>query len=336
VLAIITVLAAFCLSAAGVRWAVGWLTARNLVAVENARSSHRGKVPQGGGAPLLAAAGLALIAVWPWSPWSWTSWHTAVIPAAAGLALLSGINDRTEIPFPLRLLAHVAAAVCLVAVLPTDTLILGGVLPWAIERAGLVLGLVWFMNLYNFMDGIDGIAGVETLTLTAGALAVAAVAGVPAPLEGLALAVAGAAAGFLLWNWHPARIFMGDVGSIPIGFICGGLLLHLASAVSLAAAIILPLYYVTDATLTLLRRLRRGEKIWQAHRSHAYQRASRGLGSHSAVVRRIAICNATLVLAALAALWSPIPALAAAVAAVATLMFSLEQAATQAHRHASR
>jgi UDP-N-acetylmuramyl pentapeptide phosphotransferase/UDP-N-acetylglucosamine-1-phosphate transferase len=171
------------------------------------------------------------------------------------------------------------------------------------------------------------LSGVETMTISGGALAVVWRAGVASPLDGLALAVLGASAGFLVWNWHRARIFLGDVGSIPLGFLLSGLLLYVATNVSLAASVILPLYYLTDATLTLIRRFWRGEKVWEAHRTHAYQRAARAAGSHSAVVLRIAACNAVLIGAAVVAVAHPWTGLIAGAVSVGALLWDLERLA---------
>jgi UDP-N-acetylmuramyl pentapeptide phosphotransferase/UDP-N-acetylglucosamine-1-phosphate transferase len=159
---------------------------------------------------------------------------------------------------------------------------------------------VWFANLFNFMDGIDGIAGGEA---TAVGIGIALVAGTGGAFELIApsVAVAAAALGFLVWNWHPARIFMGDVGSVPLGYLLGYLLLALAARGEWAAAVILPLYFLADATLTLLRRLARGERVWQAHREHFYQRAvQRGL-RHDAVVLRVVAADLVLIAGAWAA-----------------------------------
>ncbi len=123
---------------------------------------------------------------------------------------------------------------------------------------------------------------------------------------------------------------MGDVGSVPLGFLCGVLMLDLAVRHSLAAALILPLYFAADATITLGRRLLAGEKPWDAHRTHFYQRAAAAIGSHSQVVQRIVICNGVLVIAAVLAVTAPWLACAIAVAAVGALLFSLERAANSA------
>jgi UDP-N-acetylmuramyl pentapeptide phosphotransferase/UDP-N-acetylglucosamine-1-phosphate transferase len=177
------------------------------------------------------------------------------------------------------------------------------------------------------MDGIDGLAGAEGVAVAAGYALVVAVAGLDAPLESLALIVAAATAGYLFWNWHPAKVFMGDTGSIALGFLLGWLMIDLAWRGLWAAAMILPLYFVADATLTLLKRLARGEKPWQPHRQHAYQRAVLGGTRPSAVVLRTAIANAALIALALVSLSYPFPALAGAAAVVAALLLNLESLA---------
>jgi UDP-N-acetylmuramyl pentapeptide phosphotransferase/UDP-N-acetylglucosamine-1-phosphate transferase len=147
------------------------------------------------------------------------------------------------------------------------------------------------------MDGIDGIAGSEAAAIGIGLLLFGAVgtgqgwAGAP-----FAAAVAAASLGFLVWNWAPARIFLGDVGSVPLGYLLGFLLLWAAAGGYWRIALILPLYFLADATITLLRRLLRGEPVWRPHRQHFYQRAvQRGLG-HAAVVRRVIAVDIVLVL----------------------------------------
>lgn len=320
--AVLTIATAFIASAVGTRVLIDWLSARQVVAVENDRTMHSGQVPQGGGRAVIAAALATALAMSPWQ-----AWYAVLVPAAAGLAVMSAMNDRRDIPFLWRLAAHLGAAALLLLLIPSQTYIFGGLLPFGLDRAVALLALGWFINLYNFMDGIDGLSGIESMTIAGGALAVLWRAGVASPLEGLALAVLGASAGFLVWNWHKARIFLGDVGSIPLGFLMGGLLLYVATNVSLAAAVILPLYYLTDATLTLLKRFWRGEKVWEAHRTHAYQRAARTAGSHSAVVLKIAACNAVLIGAAVVAVTSPLSGLVLAGLSVTALMWTLERMA---------
>jgi len=174
------------------------------------------------------------------------------------------------------------------------------------------------------MDGIDGIAGVEAIGIGIGIYAIGVVFMPAAAGYGQALAVAAAMAGFLLWNWHPARIFLGDVGSIPLGFLLGWLLLDLAARGLWQAALILPLYYLADASLTLVRRLLRGAVIWRAHREHCYQIAVQRGRSHATVARAIALANAVLVGLAFIAAWpSDAPALPWLMLAAAAIIVAL-------------
>ena len=173
------------------------------------------------------------------------------------------------------------------------------VLPGPLDPFHLVaIGVVWiwWINLFNFMDGIDGLAGCEAAAIGAGLLLFASVgAGADPALRALAAAVTGAAIGFLVWNWSPARIFLGDVGSVPLGYVLGFLLLGLAVRGNWRIALILPLYFLADATITLTRRILRGERVWQAHREHFYQQAvRRGLG-HAAVAERVIAADLVLI-----------------------------------------
>ncbi|CCG07951.1 MraY family glycosyltransferase [Pararhodospirillum photometricum] len=298
------------------------LRARHILDLPNARSSHVVPTPRGGG---LAVMGVAL-------PLAGLTWALTGAPIgvfglgllAAGLAALSFWDDLRPLPAGKRLLAHLLAVALGMLCLPAGALTLGGLVsPW-LGAVGIGLGWVWFLNLYNFMDGIDGLAGVETVSLGLGLLAVAAVAGdVGGPGLAVAPILAGAALGFLRWNWHPARIFLGDVGSIPLGFLLGAALLGLAAQGHAAAAVILPGAYLADATLTLLNRVRRGHKPWEAHREHFYQKAVQGGWSHDRVARAYALTNGGLFLLALLSLASPLPALAGAVALVTALLVTL-------------
>ncbi len=288
----------------------------------NHRSSHTVPTPRGGGMAVTPVVLLAWAAAALWLP-GLPGGLWGVLAGALGLGLLSWLDDLKTLPAAPRFLAQILAAGMALAVLPGDGLI--GLLPLWVEAPILLLALVWFVNLYNFMDGIDGIAGTETACLGLGLALVAGVAGL-AGIAPLGLAAAGAALGFLYWNWHPARIFLGDVGSIPLGYLLGWLLLWLAVQGHLAAALILPLYYVADASLTLGKRALRGEKVWQAHREHFYQRSAKAVGSHSAVVKLILAANLGLIALAVASvLWMPWLMLGLAVLLVAGLLAWLQR-----------
>ena len=246
----------------------------------------------------------------------------AVVLGTLVLAIVSWIDDLRGLSPALRLPAHaVAVAIGLVA-LPHTADPLAALGP-ALCFAAAGLAWVWWINLFNFMDGIDGLAGSETVAVAIGYLAVGAFAGLDDPYWGLALVIAASAGGYLFWNWHPAMVFMGDAGSIPLGFLLGWLMLDLALAGAWPAGLILPLYFLADATLTLLVRARRGETLWQAHRQHFYQRAVLGGTRPAGVVWRVGAVNATLLALALVSVHHPLPALVAAAGLVWALLSHL-------------
>jgi UDP-N-acetylmuramyl pentapeptide phosphotransferase/UDP-N-acetylglucosamine-1-phosphate transferase len=191
----------------------------------------------------------------------------------------------------------------------------------------LFAGGLWLVNLTNFMDGLDWMTVAEVVPLTAALVLIGLLGGIDALPTLLAAALCGAMLGFARFNRPPARLFLGDVGSLPIGLLLGWLLLQLAGVGHATAALILPLYYLADATLTLLRRLARREPVWQAHRSHFYQRATDNGHTVPAIVARVLMVNtalAVLALATVAAASTAVTflALAAAAALVGWLLAS--------------
>ena len=264
----------------------------------NARSSHATPVPRGGGLGLMAAVAAG---------WLWADPHAVpLVGLAGGLMGVSFLDDMRGLSVGPRLLVQGVAVSGGLILLPHDVLVFQGCLPLAGDRLASAVLWLWFINLYNFMDGIDGLTGVETVSIGAGVAVAAAAGSGLAPVVGWqGLAVAGASIGFLRWNWAPAKVFMGDAGSVPLGYLVGWLLLMLAGNGHGAAAVILPLYYVTDASLTVVRRALRGERIWQPHRQHFYQKAVQALGDrHGAVTMRIGVANAGLLALAALASWT--------------------------------
>ncbi len=308
-------LASLAASALAVRLVLGWLSRKQILDHPNERSSHSRPTPRGGG---LAVTPVILIG-WLIAALAGAALSGQGIVMAGGLALLalSWQDDRVSLPARTRLIVHLLAVLAGLFALPADQLVFQGVLPFWADRAAVAFLWLWFLNLYNFMDGIDGITGVETACLSAG-LILLEFAPVPAAVT------AGAAAGFLIWNWHPAKIFLGDSGSVPLGYLLAWLLLRLAGEGHWQAAMILPAYYFADATITLGKRAWRREKIWQAHRQHFYQQAVRGGASHRKVAILILIADIVLVAAATQ------EALAAAFVVTAALLWSLHRLGAQA------
>ena len=276
-----------------------WL-ARYATVPPNPRSSHYEPTPQGAGvAVVLATLAVTwgLIVLWPAVLQNQTVQLLAVTVAAALLAAVGAIDDMRPLPAATRFATQCIAVGIMIVTLPNELQILPQVPLW-IERACLFVAGIWFVNLVNFMDGIDWMTVAEVVPATA-AIVLLGVTGVMAPLPSIfAAALLGAILGFAPSNRPVARLFLGDVGSLPIGLLLGWLLLQLAVTGHLAAALILPLYYLLDTTITLLRRIARRERFWEAHRSHFYQRATDSGFSVPAIVARVVLVN--LVLAALA------------------------------------
>ncbi|MHA1569409.1 MAG: MraY family glycosyltransferase [Alphaproteobacteria bacterium] len=311
--------AVFALAWAGTGAVLRVLRHRAVLDHPNARSSHAVPTPRGAGlavVPLVLLAWAAAHLYFDPLPAPW-----AVLIGALFLAAVSWLDDLHGLAPPIRLIAQIAAISVGMTALPDEARLFQGLLPRVPDLlAGAVVWL-WFVNLFNFMDGIDGLAGTETVCIGLGLGLLLPFAGLAPGLAPYAVAVAAAALGFLAWNWQPARIFLGDVGSVPLGYLLGWLLLATAAAGGWAAALILPLYYLADASLTLALRIRRGERVWEAHAKHFYQHALRGGLTHAAVVRRVLVVNLGLVaLAGVALAGHRVAALIAAGLLVAGLL----------------
>lgn len=298
------------------------LKSRNILDHPNARSSHVSPTPKGGGIAVVAV----VCATWLGAGWESSAAHTigVVVGAGLGLAALSWWDDLRGLNPLIRLFGHALAVAGVLIYAPLGGPVFGGLLPAGLDTLAAGLLWLWFINLFNFMDGIDGIAGTETATIGGGVALIAVVSQMSPLITIFGLSLAAAALGFLRWNRHPAKIFLGDVGSVPLGFLLGWLLLLLARQGEWGAALILPLYYLADATITICRRALRGEKVWQAHREHFYQHAVQSGLSHKDVVRHVSFVNFLLVVLAVAAsrgfIWA---SLIAALVCVSWLLFFL-------------
>ena len=269
--------------------------AAKMVDYPNARSSHSIPTPRGGGIAIVVSFVTASVVCWlarvpvP-EPLLW-----AFVVCGSAVALLGAIDDRRGVPARWRFASHAAAA-CFALWL------FNGIPPVPVFGVSLDLGfggsilaalyLVWMVNLCNFMDGIDGLAGIEAITVSLGGALTWALATQTTHWT-IAVVFAASVAGFLAWNYPPAKIFMGDGGSGFIGMVLGLFSLwagHEASQVFWCWFILIGCFMV-DATTTLVRRVRRGEKFHEAHRSHAYQFAARAVKSHKTVSLAVGLIN---------------------------------------------
>jgi len=291
---VLTIVFAFLASALFTALVRRYLLRRKVLDIPNGRSSHSLPTPRGGGLSIVVVfLGIVL----------WFA-HRGDISASLGSALIWGglavagvgfLDDHFPVPPRVRLLVHFAAAGwALWQLNGMGPLHLGWIRwdwGWVGQLVALV-GLVWMINLYNFMDGIDGLAGVEAVCASGLGGLLLAWSGLGGLAEG-ALALAGASAGFLVWNWPPAKIFMGDVGSGFLGFVFGVLAISSAKERPwlLWPWLILLSVFIVDSTVTLIRRLTAGARWYEAHCSHAYQHAARRWGSHVKVTLTIALVN---------------------------------------------
>ncbi len=280
--------------AAGGTWLVRqYARSHNVLDVPNERSSHTLPTPRGGGAAIVLAMLLAILVLWSGQMLD-TAAALAAVGAGSAVAVVGFIDDHRPLPARVRLAVHFGAAAWALywTGLPQVWYVtLGSALPAAIGYPVTAVALVWLLNLYNFMDGIDGLAASEAVFVCAAASLILLTDGGGAPP--MAMVLAAAALGFLLWNLPPASIFMGDVGSGFVGIMLGiiGLVEFEQSLANGAAWLILLAVFITDATVTLFRRWRSGVSVSTAHRTHAYQRLSRRFGSHRPVTLLVALVN---------------------------------------------
>jgi UDP-N-acetylmuramyl pentapeptide phosphotransferase/UDP-N-acetylglucosamine-1-phosphate transferase len=274
------------------------LLQRYALARPNARSSHRLPTPQGGGIAVIAAtivaAAFGLFSLG-------ASYAPPLVTVFAAVVVIAGVGAADDIR-PLgvapRLLLQAMAVAAVIYALPSDLRVIS-ILPWWIERVLLFLAGLWFVNLVNFMDGIDWMTVAEIVPITGALAALGCLGALSRDGIAVALALGGAMIGFAYFNRPVAKLFLGDVGSLPIGLLVGWLLVLLAGNGHLTAALLLPLYYLADATLTLLRRFSEGERVWQAHRTHYYQRATDRGFTVTEIVARIFAVNICLSVLAL-------------------------------------
>jgi UDP-N-acetylmuramyl pentapeptide phosphotransferase/UDP-N-acetylglucosamine-1-phosphate transferase len=305
-----------------------WLQ-RYALARPNARSSHFVPTPQGAGIAVIAAT-LLVAAIW--AELTNLGAHTILFASTVFIALVGFADDLKPIPVLPRLLLQAAAVGAVIFTTPSELRVVP-LLPLVVERAVLLLAGVWFVNLVNFMDGLDLMTAAEVVPIAAALVLLGWLGDLPVMATVVAAALGGAMLGFAPFNRPVAKVFLGDVGSLPIGLLLGWCLLQLALGQHVAAALLLPLYYLADATLTLLRRMARGEPFWAAHRSHFYQRATDNGYSVQRVASEVFLLN--LVLAVLAVVSVRVDGtafktlcLAAGIAAVTLLLYRFSRSAS--------
>ena len=294
-----------------------WYAAkRNLLDHPGERHSHTQVTPRGGGAGLMAAWLLLPLLFFPGELPAW--WLACIFPGALVLAAMGGWDDHVSLSVPLRLFVQLTVSVYLVWCAVNDGWVQG-----VAFMIGSALFVMWMINLYNFMDGSDGMAGLQGIfgSLVLGVLYYQAG---DMAFAWLAFSLGACCAGFLPWNLRRAKVFMGDVGSLPLGFVFAALLLYGAGteAFSIPVALMIMLLFLTDASLTLAWRVIRGERWYNAHRQHLYQRMIVHGLTHGRVATVYQAINLLLILPAIV-IAARFPALAWAVALALTLILIL-------------
>ncbi len=287
---------AFLIGMVGTRAFTSLMHERSILARPNERSMHTQSTPTGAGWVIV----LFLLAVYLMAYGRAEGAGNWFIPLfTLILALVSWYDDKIELPPSLRFGIQLIAVATTLALYGGHSSILWDGWPLWVDRIIVGLCWLWFINLFNFMDGIDGIAGVEVITVGFGLLSVGLIVSLPLPVIEIMIALIGVSLGFLGSNWHPAKVYMGDTGSIPLGFLLGWLLIQLAQKGYLIPALLIPAYFVADASYTLIRRMLNGEPFLQAHCTHLYQLATKATRKPDFVVSRIAVGNVVLIFAAL-------------------------------------
>jgi len=256
---------------AGLIFVLRPLLARHLLSHPNERSSHVAATPEGAGIGVMAALLVVCTAPLLLTPLP----PPSLVPVLAGAAVLTvvgALDDAHALAVSWRLMAQMLVAIGVVFLLPQDFRLLPDLLPLGVERVLLVLGVAGFVNAVNFLDGLDWMTVAQIVPMTLGVAILCGLGVVPVTVGYLALALLGATLGFAVFNKHPAQIFLGDAGSLPIGLVLAYMLIYVAEA-HIVSAILLALYTLTDSVLTFSRRLANGERVLSAHRSHFYQRA---------------------------------------------------------------
>ena len=293
------VIGAFAISVLLTSWVRKLALERGIIDHPNARSSHSIPIPRGGGLAIVATTLLVGVVMTT----------SDLIDHDLALALLGGLpvawigfrDDRGSVSVGVRLAVHAAAAIWAMYVLGGLPAVQIGENRVDLGMLGHVLGtlaIMWSLNLFNFMDGIDGIAASEAVFAAGCGGLLWLMEGEVSSVTAAGLTIAAASAGFLCWNWPPAKIFMGDVGSSFLGFVVA--VIAIAATRDYAGGIfvwlILGAVFIADATATLLRRLLRAERVYEAHRSHAYQILSQRWGSHLPVTLSMLTLNGVVLL----------------------------------------
>lgn len=282
----------------------------NIVDIPKERKNHNIPTPTGGGIAIIVSFIIGFIIIES-TIFHQIKYSIKIIPLTLTLAIVSFFDDIKHINILIRLFIHILASAILVFT-TNLTPIFHGFIPIIIDQLLAIIALITFINIYNFMDGIDGITISQTIYFC---LIMLILCYLKQDIISHAFFVIitmflilGCSIAFIYYNWHPAKIFLGDVGSISLGFLMGICIIVIASSSFhlLLSCVIMSLYYLSDSIMTIIARLINKEKIWEPHNKHFFQQALKKGMSHNEVTSKIILCNFTLGILSIAALYYPI------------------------------
>ncbi|HJD65079.1 MAG TPA: glycosyltransferase family 4 protein [Rickettsia endosymbiont of Diachasma alloeum] len=299
-----------------------------LVDIPSQRRSHNKITPRGGGLAIVVVV-MAALSSFEYITSGLLINSAKILPPLFVIATVSFLDDLKPVPVLIRLITHLICSAFVISLFIPRDFAVNIPIPIYLIFIILIIALSGFVNIYNFMDGIDGMSCIESIHLSSTMLILCLlqfqVLANPYFIFSINTIILSCSIGFLIFNWQPAKIFLGDVGSISLGFLLGLCLLLLATTnINLfVACFIASLYYLTDAVLTILIRLVNKEKIWQPHLKHFFQKAVKKGKSHKRVVSIIAVCNVFLMMLSVLSLYSPIISVMLALAVIALTVKSL-------------
>ncbi|XVN42199.1 MAG: UDP-phosphate alpha-N-acetylglucosaminyltransferase [Candidatus Rickettsia vulgarisii] len=282
-----------------------------LLDIPNQRRAHNKVTPRGGGLAIVIMV-IVTVSIYEYFLATYSIGAIKILAILLAISMISFLDDLIHIPIIIRLIIHVICSAIAITLFLSPALLFHNELPPYLDFILCVIGLTAFLNIYNFLDGIDGITCSESIHLSVTILILCYLKSdiiINANLIiVLNVIIIGASMGFLLFNWQSAKIFLGDVGSISLGFLLGFslLLISASSAHLFMASVIASLYYLADGGLTILIRLINKEKIWEPHLKHFFQQAVKNGKTHRQVVSRIIFCNTLLMLLSITSLYYPV------------------------------
>lgn len=322
---------AFFISLILTKYAITILKDKNIVDTPSSRRVHTTPTPRGGGIAIVLAFCISYIVYGHLSNDDIGHVVDLIFPVVA-ISGISLLDDLYEVPIITRLFIHISTSIYVIINFLLPATLFHSEIPYILDITFSVIGLVGFLNIYNFLDGIDGITASESIHLSIVLLILCYLRYEHIHQANLVIIIAtlilGSSIGFIKYNWHPAKIFLGDIGSISIGFLIGLCLIIVASggfrlflATNIAA-----LYYIADGLLTILIRLMNREKIWLPHLKHFFQQAVKNGMTHDVVTKKIMLCNLFLMTLSISALYYPIISSIIAILIVTLLLIHFSNA----------